>query len=93
MASLKQLGDVCWLAKNYKYSGARKHVKTAEAMERKNSMVCGTAYWGTKYKEKHRQLTSKAIDINFARHVLIWSFVEVAIPCLDVSDSEVIPRR
>jgi len=59
-------------------------------MERKNSVVCGAACWGTKYKEKYRQLTSKAIYINFASDALIWSFVMVTIPCLDVSDSEVI---
>jgi len=40
-------------------------------------MFCGPACWGTKYKEKHRQLTSKAIDINFARDVLFEDFVMV----------------
>jgi len=33
--------------------GACKHVKKAEATERNNSVVCGVACWGTKYKEKH----------------------------------------
>jgi len=43
------------------------------------------------YKEKYRQLTSKAIDINFAyERRLNLKFVMVAIPCLDVSESEVI---
>jgi len=43
--------------------GARKHIKRTEAMEGKNSVLCGEAFGGTKCKEKHRQLTLKAIDI------------------------------
>ena len=71
---IKQLSNLYWLTKNYKYMGMRKHVKRAKATERKNSVLYGTACWGTKYKEKRRQLTSKAIDINFACDVLIWRF-------------------
>jgi len=39
MASFKQLSDLCWLAKNNKYTVR----KRAEAMERKNSVVCDAA--------------------------------------------------
>jgi len=42
---------------------------------RVNSVLCGT---GTKYKEKHRQLTSKAIDINLMNDVLFEDFIMVA---------------
>jgi len=80
MALFKQLGDLCWLMKNYKCMGTCKHVKRTEAAERNNrvnSVFCGTACWGTKYKEKHWQLTSKAIDINFTPDVLFEDFVMV----------------
>ena len=38
---VKQLSDLCWLVKNYKYTDACKHVKRTEATERKNSVLCG----------------------------------------------------
>ena len=39
----------------------------AERKNRVNRVLCGTACQRSKYKEKHRQLTLKAIDINFTR--------------------------
>ena len=39
-------------------------------------------------RERHSQLTWKAIDVNFACDILIQDFVMVIIPYLDSSDSE-----
>ena len=39
-------------------------------------------------RERHSQLTWKAIDINFMHDILIRDFITVTIPCLDSSDSE-----
>jgi len=87
-ASFKQLTDLCWLVKNYKYTGMSKHIKRTEVIllqRKKNSVLCSATCWGTKYKEKHRQ------SHRYQLHAwcLIVMVAIPCIPCLDISDSEV----